>query len=203
MEEYNAMAPSGAVFPVLTEEELDYFEEVTERYQQDNHFKNIADLQDLDRIINLELLCYRWNIWLTKGVDYDGLGIVEKDLIANISEFSKEIRYMKKQLGVDKVSREKDKGETVADYIENLRLRAREFQVLRFEQATKAITTFKQLEALCILNKNCTPEERRENRDLKAEMEDIFDWIIEIAIPDMNAIDEKFRENQKMWIRQV
>lgn len=195
-------APSGAIVPVLNDDEKYYVESVSARYLTDNHFTNITDLQDLDRIINMEMLCYRWNSWLSKEMDYDGQGIDQKNLLTAVNDFSREIRLLKKQLGIDKSSREKDKGESIAKYIDDLRIRAREFGVKRNSEAIMAITLFKQLESLAILNINCTPAERRENKDIKAEMEDIFDWLMAIAIPEMNRIDEIFRAtSQKMWIR--
>lgn len=197
------VAPTGAVFHVLNEEEAQYFDDVSARYLEDNHFSNITDLQDLDRIIHMELLCFRWNGWLSREMDYDGQAIDQEKTQKSVNEFSKEIRLIKKQLGIDKSSREKDKGESIAKYIDDLRIRAKEFGVKRNEEAISAITLFKQLESLMVLNKNCTPEERRESRDIKAEMEDIFDWIATVAIPEMNDIDAKFRDNQKMWVRSM
>lgn len=195
------VAPSGAIFPVLNEDERAYFEDVAARYLADNHFNNITDLQDLDRIINMELLCYRWNIWLSREMDYDGQGIDQEKILKFVNDFSKEIRLIKKQLGIDKGSRDKDKGESIAQYIDNLRIRAKEFGVYRNEQAVKAITLFKELQSLIILNRNCTPEERRENKDIRAEVDDIFDWLINVAVPEMEEIEAEFREKQKLWIR--
>ena len=194
-------APSGAIFPVLNEDERQYFEAVSARYLSDNHFSNITDLQDLDRIVHMELLCYRWNSWLSKEVDYDGQAIDQTKIQSSVNDFSREIRLIKKQLGIDKSSREKDKGESIAKYIDDLRIRAKEFGVKRNEEAITAITLFKQLESLMVLNANCTPEERRENRDIKAEMEDIFDWLATVAIPEMNQVDKNFREHQRLYIR--
>ncbi len=195
------VAPSGAIFPVLNDDEREYFEEVSKRYLSDNHFSNITDLQDLDRIIHMELMCHRWNSWISKEMDYNGDAIDQEKTLRAVTDLSKEIRLIKKQLGIDKSSREKDKGESIAKYIDDLRIRAKEFGVTRNNQAIKAITLFKQLESLMVLNKNCTPEERRENKDIKAEVDDIFDWLTTIAIPEMNEIDEEFRKHQKMWIR--
>lgn len=194
-------APSGAIFPVLNEDEREYFEDVSARYLSDNHFSNITDLQDLDRIINMELMCHRWNSWISREMDYNGDAIDQEKTLRAVTDLSKEIRLIKKQLGIDKSSREKDKGESVAKYIDDLRIRAKEFGVYRNNQAILAITLFKQLESLVDLNRNCTPEERRENKDIRAEMEDIFDWLIHVAMPEMREIEEKFRENQKIWIR--
>lgn len=197
------IAPSGAVFPVLNEDEREYFEDVAQRYLSDNHFSNVTDLQDLDRIIHMEMLCQRWNSWISRESDYNGDAIDQEKHIKYVNEFSKEIRLLKKQLGVDKSSRDKDKGESVAKFVDDLKIRAREFGIMRNEQAVTAITLFKQLESLVVLSGNCTPEERRENKDIKAEVDDIFDWLVTIAIPEMNEIDLNFREHQKLWIRDM
>jgi hypothetical protein len=194
-------APSGSVFVVLTQDEMRYFEEKASRYTTDNHFVNISDLQDVDRLCFMELMCYRYSLWLSQEHDYWAQGVDLDALKKTVVEYSKELRLLKKSLGIDKAQREKEKGENVADYLENLRVRAREFGVTREKQLTKALTLFNELKELVTLHNNCDAKERVE---MNVEMEDIFEWIETVAIPEYDAIDEHFREHQqRFWIRQV
>lgn len=194
--EYVVEAPSGAAYTLLTEEEREYFHDVAQRYIGDYKFTNISDLQDLDRIIVAELLCHRWGTWLAREVDYWG-DPIDTDLVTKkLNEYNKELRLQKKQLGMDKPARDKEKGESVADYIETMRQRAREFGIMRNEQATKAITLFQELNALVVYHNNCTEEERREEN---VEMHDIMEWLQNTAIPEFEEIDKKFRETTQVY----
>lgn len=198
---FQVASPSGSKMFVLTQGEKAYYEDRAKRYLADNHFVNVSDLQDVDRLLMLELMVTRWGTWLSQETDYWG-GAIDPDVLQkSVKEYSTEIRQVKRTLGIDKLNRDKEKGESVADYIETLRKRAREFGVMRNEQAVKAITLFKELEALMIFYTNCDERERQENN---VEVDDVIEWITKVAIPEFNVIDEKFRENQqKYWIKEL
>lgn len=191
-------APSGATFHVLTESEREYFEDVANRYMADNQLINISDVQDLDRVLMMELLVYRWSSWLTNETDYQGLAVDPIALNKSIKDFSSEIRLVKKALGIDRAAREKEKGESVQEYIENLGVRAKAFGIMRDTQHARTIELFQDLKALIEFHDNCTPIERKEN---SVEVEDIMEWIREIAIVEFDSIDLEFRKQQRMWIR--
>jgi hypothetical protein len=198
---YSVLAPSGADFQVLTPEEVAYFEERAQRYTTDNHFVNVSDFQDVDRMLIMELMCYRWGLWLSQERDYWGNAVDLDALKKALFEYSKELRLLKKSLGIDKAARDKERGENVSDYLETLKQRAKEFGVMREQQLTKCITLFQELSALVTLHKNTDEVERRENN---VELHDIFEWIDSIAIPEFESIDRHFRENsQKFWIRKL
>lgn len=189
--------PSRASFYVLTESERDYYHDMAGRYLNDNKFGNISDLQDLDRVLMMELMIYRWGRWISSECDYWGQEIDPERLNKGIKEFSTEVRQLKKAVGIDKPSRDRDKGESFATYVEDLRRRAKEFGVLRNEQAVAAITLFQELIALVQWHDNCTDEEKREN-DIEAH--DIIEWVRQVK-PEFTEIDRKFRESsQKYWI---
>lgn len=194
--------PSGAKFAVLTRGEVEYLNERVERYLSDNHFINISDFQDVDRMLMLELFVFRWSLWLSRQSDYDGDDVDERALRASVSEYSGELRQLKKGLGIDKVARDKQKGDdSVATYIANLRRRAAEFGVMRSDQFSKVLELFQQMKALITLHDNCDEMERKEQH---IQTDDILDWIRTVAVPEFDAIDEKFkREKQSMWIRQM
>lgn len=201
-EGFDVTLPSGATFKVLTEGERDYVTERVRRYTTDNHFINVSDFQDVDRMIMLELFVQRWGLWLSFGKDYFLEPINEKDLAAQIATYSHEVRQLKKNLGVDKVARDRARGDdSWPKYHERLLQRAREFGYMRNRQFAMAIELFQQMSALITLYDNCDDIERRENHVTK---DDVFDWLRTVAIPAFEAIDEEFIQNeQRMWIRQM
>lgn len=195
------MLPSGGLFNVH-DKEVQWFNDRRTKYLQDNHFTNISDLQDLDRLLTTELLVWRWSIWVSQKSDYWGDPIDENAWQKAIKEHSAEIRQLKKSLGLDKESRDKQKGEgSPAHYLENLRERAKHFGYMRNEQSNKAIELFQQLKALLVLHDNCDEQEQIEQ---KITAEEFLSWIRETAIPEFDEIDEKFRsEQQTYWIRDM
>lgn len=193
-------SPSGAEIKLLTEGEAEYYNQVAARYLSDNIFTNVADIQELDRVLVMETMAYRWSKWLLEERDYFGELVNVQELQKNINEYSKEIRLVKKALGIDKATRDKEHGETVADYLHNLRLRALEMGVVRNEQAAKAIELWMELVGKVTFHKNCTPEERME---FNGSADDVIAWI-ESKIPEFDQIDEAFRAtSQKYWIRKI
>lgn len=117
---------------------------------------------------------------------------------------SAEIRASKQALGIDRLTRTKDKGEDVANYVDKLLTRARQFGYMRNEQSAKAIQLFKEAETLIGTFMRCDEQEREH---LRLDKDSIFKWFTEVAIPEFNEIDRKFRqegpEAQKMWIKEM
>lgn len=193
--------PSGANFVVLTQDEKTYLEDRVQRYLADNHFSNVSDFQDIDKLVTFELFLHRWSLWLSYGQDYFGAEIDERTLAAQCNSYAVEIRLLKKSLGVDKPARDKMRGDdSVPNYLSSLRERAREFGVMRNAQFDKVMELFQQLQALIGFYDRADDTERKENGVTKDE---IFDWMREVAIPEFVKIDEDFRKNnQRYWIRQ-
>ena len=194
--------PSGATFYVQTDSEKEYVEERVEKYLSHNHFTNISDFQDIDKMVTFELFMHRWSLWLSKGMDYFGNAVDEKSLARQINEFATEMRQLKKNIGIDKVSRDRQRGDdSVAAYLDKLKQRAKEFGITRNQQASKSIELFQELKALITFHDNADEIERAENH---VKVDDILDWIRETAIPEFDKIDSEFRKTQqKMWIREM
>lgn len=108
---YTVRTPSGSDLHLQTQEEAAWYDQIRDRYLKDNHFPNVSDLQDLDRLLLLEVLVYRWGLWMGQGFDYFGTRIEESQLRTYIKEYSAETRLLKASLGIDKATRDKDKGE--------------------------------------------------------------------------------------------
>ncbi len=198
---YTVVAPSGAKFSVMTPEEVAYFEERSSRYMTDNHFVNISDLQDVDRMLIMETMCWRCGLWLSQERDYFGESINPEVLQKALENYSKELRLLKKALGIDKAGRDRQKGESFDEFLETLKIRAKEFGVNREKQLTKTLVLFNELSALVTFHDNCTPEERREN---SIEESDVLEWVRKVAIPEYQEIDKYFKEHQqRFWIREL
>jgi hypothetical protein len=192
--------PSGAKFQVH-DSEFQYFTERSSKYLSDNDFQNISDYQDVDRLLILELLSYRNGIWISQLRDYWGDPIDDDKLQKTLSTHSAEIRQLKKSLGLDRETREKVRGEdSVENYLARLRQRAKHFGYKRNKESAMAIELWKELEAFVTLYKNCDERERIEQQ---CTLDHLFEWLDETAFPRFNEIDEKFREEQTTWIREM
>lgn len=191
---------SGTTFSVMGQGEKDWFESNMASYRSGYKFEDIADLQDLDRLLGLELLSYRYTAWLVRGVDYAGMGFVEKDIRSSKDAIDKEIRNLKSHMGMDRKHRMTAESESVADYLRSLKARAFEFGVHRDNQIAVSIDLWYELKKMIGIHDRTDEEERRM---LGVEMDQIFDWVRDTAIPKFDAIDDAFRVNQKLWIREV
>lgn len=192
--------PSGVAQPVLNHDEAEYLTERVARYHEDNALTNISDLQDLDRMLVMELLAHRWGIWVAKRSDYDGRPIDEAFYQRQINAYSTELRQLKKLLGLDKPARDRTKGEgSVQHYWEQLGARARAFGVLRVNQLDRALELTNQLIGLVTFHMNSTEAEREE---FHVTADDIVQWIDSVYRPEYQEIDSHFRTHeQTFWIR--
>lgn len=191
--------PSGATFWVVSQDEADYLNERVRRYLSDNHFVNVSDFQDIDKMVTFELFIHRWSLWLSRGMDYYGNGIDEKTLAQQVNAYSGELRLLKKNLAMDKVARDRARGDdSVAVYLSSLRERAGEFGVMRCDQANKAIECIQRLKGMLTYFDNSDESERKEHG---VSMEDVF-LVLREEITEFDQIDAAFRANiQRYWIR--
>lgn len=191
--------PTGGLIQLLNEEEKLRYEEMATRYLEDNVLPNASDLGTLDQILFNEIMCYRWQRWVAQEQDYYGEPVTLGALQKSISEFSKETRELKKALGMDKLNRDKGRGDSISEYIANLRLRAMEMGVKRNTEAVKAITLWKELIAKVQFYKNCTEDERKE---FKGQALDVMDWIVS-KNEEFEELDILFRKEQKLWVDEL
>ncbi len=191
---------SGTQFHLINMDEGKWFEQSLERYMEQYHFENIADLQDLDRLLGLEALSYRYSNWLLREADYDGNPFDEKAIREHKDKVDKEVRAIKVHMGIGRKTRVESEQQSVADYLSDLLGRANEFGVHRDEQNAKILDLFMELKKLVGLFARTDEEERKQ---LGVSLDDIFQWIIETAIPEFDALDDHFRENQKTWIKDI
>ncbi len=191
---------SGTEFEVLNKEEKDFFEMNLKKYKEQYRFENVSDLADVDRMLGLELLSYRYTAWLIKGSDYDNLQFSEKDIRDHKQKVDTEIRLLKKNMGMDRRGRVESEAESVSEYLRNLLRRAGEFGVHRDTQIAKALDLFNDLKTMIGLHDRTDTEERLH---LGVEDHQIIEWVRNSAIPEYDAIDDAFRKNQRSWIKDV
>lgn len=199
--DYEVQTPSGARLPVLTEGEVEYYEDRTQRYTTDHKFTSVTDLQDLDRVLSTELMLHRYDVWLALGNDYWGQAVSERDLLRYVKDLSATLQALKKSMGLDKATRDKDQGADFVSWLDDVRRRAKEFQVMRNKQFEMSITLFHELIAKLQLMNNCDEIERKE---LGMFPEDVLRWIETDLVPRFTIIDEHFRREgpdaQRYWI---
>lgn len=191
--------PSGAMFWVLTQDEAEYLKERVARYLKDNHFVNVSDFQDIDKMVVFELFLHRWTLWLSKGRDYYDEEINSKQLADTVSSYSTELRLLKKNLGIDKPTRDRQRGDdSIPAYLDALRQRALEFGYHRNNQVAQVMEAFQRLSAMLTYHDNSTDDERLE---FSVTIEDCFD-VLRQEVSRWNAMDKEFRETkQSYWIR--
>lgn len=192
--------PSGGIFYLLTAEEARYFEDRSKRYTLEYRYSDVSDLQDVDRLLIMETMVWRWGLWLSREQDYWGAAIDSNGLKRHVGEYAKEIRQLKKLMGMDATSRQKSKGESIADLWDNLCKRAKEFGVHRNDQAIEAITLFMEIRDFYTTMNNCTPDEQQENN---CTPEKFIEWIGTHIIPKFEELEADGRARQALWIREV
>lgn len=196
---FEVTSPAGAKYELMNQLEVDLYNSIMHKYKNDNMFKNISDLLELDKVLNFELMSFRWSQWLLMEHDYDGEPVNVNDLQRKNREYAKAVLEIKTGLGLDKKSRDASNMSTAADFIENLKIRAKEMGIHRDEQNYMAYNLLRELEGKITLFGNATEVERTE---FEAHASQILEWFRDEVIPKLDSIDEHFRENQKIWIRE-
>jgi hypothetical protein len=195
--DYEVQTPSGARLPVLTEGEVEYYEDRARRYTSDHKFSTVTDLQDLDRVLSTELMLHRYDVWLALGNDYWGQAVSERDLLRYVKDLSTSLQTLKKSMGLDKATRDKDQGADFVSWLEDVRRRAKEFGVMREEQLSVGITLFHEIKAKVQTYRNA---DRIEREELGLQPEAVLDWMWNDVFPRFDKVDEHFRtKSQKYW----
>lgn len=185
--------------------ERDFFRGQLARYMQENSFTATTDLQDLDRLVFLELLVYRSTCWLSSGKNYYGelLGPSEEsDCRKSIKENAPLISSIKTDLGLTKAQRDKEQYESVGKYLVDLKARAREHGVNREKQMQKAISLTNQL--FSVIGAFDRADEIERGKLGLETPNDVLDWIRDVFRPEFDAVDAAYRAgHQRFWIRSL
>lgn len=194
---------SGKVVTVMTDIEAEWFEETRDAYEHELKFTERTDLVDLDRLLVLELMIFRWTQWIASNVDYDGDMVDDKKLTADIKLYSDQLNKVKESMGLNKKSRDDSANEgNFSAWLDDLKSRAKIFGIHRQKQLTKALALMNELSAVLGAFDRSDEEERR-----KLGLDDekaVVAWIRTTMLPEYKALDEFFRENEhRYWVRDL
>lgn len=198
---YQVRQLNGHVLEVMGEHERDFYVGQQRRYLDENRYTAASDLADLDRLLFLELLDFRWRSWLARGSDYDGplSPSAEEQLRKNLKENSPLISQIKNDLTLTKNQRDKEQAESVGAYINELKKRAKEHGVRRERQLTRALALVNELFSLVGTYQRSNQLER--SKIGLERPEDILDWITNHMRPQYDEIDNYFRtHSQRYWL---
>lgn len=190
--------PSGTPFPVMNDDEAEYLQRLIAGYVE-MRFEHVSDLAELDRLVGQELMSFRYNTWLALGETYDGAKL-DSRLESKVKDISVEVRQIKTKLGIDKVARERARGEgSLAHRFSALLRRARRFELHRCQQVERALELQNELISLVQLHRN-TRDHPEEMKEMHVSPDEILEWVWTVLKPEYEAIDEHFREHeQQMW----
>lgn len=192
---------SGETAQVRTKTEVEWFNSTKDSYLKQLKFTETTDLRDLDRLLVLELMIFRWTQWLASGDDYDGDATDDEALRKNIKEYSDQINKVKDSMGLAKKARDEAAAEgNFAHWLSDLLSRAKIFGIHRQDQLAKALVLMNELSAVVESYDRSDAEERRklgfENAD------EILSWVRTTMLPEFRAIDDYFRTTeQRYWIK--
>jgi hypothetical protein len=131
---------SGETMRVQTAVEQRWFNDTKAKYLTETRFTDTTDMQDMDRLLCLELLMFRWNQHLASGYDYQG-ALVDDDLLRKqVKDQSETITRLKASLSLDKRSRDAALNEgNFNAWFTDVKRRAKLFGIHRETQLNKAL----------------------------------------------------------------
>lgn len=194
---------SGHNIQVQGDLEVKWFEETRDKYLSETKFTAATDHRDLDRLLVLELMVYRWTTHIACGHDYDDQEIDEDQLQKNIKMYSDQITKVKVAMGMNKAARDAEQDHSSpAAYLQNLKARAKAFGIHREKQLRSALVLMNEISTVIGAFDRSDPEERRKIGFEDAE--EVLAWIRETALPEFEAVDAYFREHdQRFWVRDL
>jgi hypothetical protein len=192
---------SGKPIEVQSRLEVEWFTETRDTYLHELKFTEATDLRDVDRLLVLELMMFRWTQWLAKGKTYDGDLTEDEQLRRNIKEYSDQINKVKDSMGLNKKSRDATANDgNFADWLDDTKRRAKLFGVHRVKQSTMSITLLKEVCAVADTFYRADAEERQK-AGYKTDA-DVVKWIVTKVKPRFDELDAYFLEHeQRFWLK--
>jgi hypothetical protein len=201
--QYEVKLCSGDALYVQTETEQRWFTDTQQKYLKENKFEDTTDLQDLDRLLILELAIFRWGQHLASGYDYHR-NLVDEDLLRKqIKEQSEAISKLKATLALDKKSRDAALNEgNFHAWFMDVKRRAKIFGIHRENQLNRGLALMNELGGI-IGAYDRADEEERVKLGYRTDAA-ILDWVRNTMLPAFREVDEHFIENeQKLWKRDL
>lgn len=192
--------PTGGELMVMGMAEKLRYEQAKVSYTDGIVYELRTDLEDLERLLFLELMVYRWGLWMMQGQEYDGTVINDENRIRRmVQDFAKQIDSLKDQLKLSKKARESDKGESFDERWRKLASHAKEFGVMREKQLGHALETMQAIFA-AVSTFDRADEEERKKIGMPTQ-ESVLEVVRELR-PHFDEVDAYFRANsQKFWVR--
>lgn len=197
---HQVTTPTGGTIDVMGAAEAQRYDESLAAYST-VQFTERSDLEDLERVLFMELMCYRWGRWLMAGREYDGTLIGnEGDLRRWINDYATQITKVKESLKLDRRGRESDAAATFHERWTKLADHAKEFGIMREKQLGRALEIMQGLFSIVATFDRCDEEERGK---IGFPDEAAIVAYIRESRPAFDEIDAHFRQNsQRMWVRQ-
>jgi hypothetical protein len=190
---------TDGVLQVQGRSEAAWYDATRDSYMAQTHFSETTDLQDLDRLLSLELLVHRWVGFLASGRDYTGAQVDEEGLKKSLREYSAELVKVKDSMGLSRKVRDAaaNNGD-FASYVAQLRIRAKEFGIHREKQVALALNLMNDLSAH-VGAFDRSDKEEREKLGFPDE-HSLLEWVRKIMIPRFHEIDRAWiASTQKYW----
>jgi len=194
--------PTGGEVDVMGDAEERRYNESFKEYTTNISFTERSDQEDLERILFMELMNYRWQRWLLSGRDYDGnlVDSREGELRRWINDYNTAITKIKESLKLDRKGREGDKSATFEERWRKLAEHAREMGVHREHQLDRALEI---MQGYCGSVRTFDRSDQEERNKLGIPDEKALVQLWRDAMPTFDESDEYFRTHQqKYWVRQ-
>ena len=193
---------SGRPITVMTASEAAWLTETRDLYLNQTRFSDVTDLRDIDRLLAMELMVFRWTQYLGSGMDYYGDEIDAGRLSGDLKGYNDQISKIKMSMGLTKSVRDAAANDgNFAKWFEDVKHRAKVFNVHRQEQLGKVLGLFEELSAIVGAYDRSDAEER-EKLGFTSE-KDIVAWVRRTALPEYRELDRFFQENQQsLWVRE-
>lgn len=209
---FKVQLPAGGELVLHTQDEVDMWEQASEKYTKEYRLTKPNDLVLLGAILTHNLALFRAQQQINgMEPEFDPQGIptgryvkVQNQKSADRSaaqkmtiEASKEIRELEKALGIDKKTRESGGAHNIADYITNLKKAGHQLGVhiakrMKFYEATMMEARWK-----IRLLRNGDPEDLKEHN---LSPESLIDWL-EGELKTAEEMDKKFaHEKGKVFL---
>jgi hypothetical protein len=194
---------SGEEMTVQTAAEERWYSNTKQSYLEQLRFTETTDLRDLDRVLLMELLIFRWGQHLAAGADYQGFEVDEDKMRMQLRQFSEQLNKTKESMGLAKRARDAATAEgNFAVMVSDLKMRAAKFGMHRQKQLQEALVLMNELSAIVGAYDRADTEER-EKIGFENEAE-IMKWIRATMLPEYKALDEHFRTHeQSLWTTTV
>lgn len=194
------VTPTGGTIEVQGPAEEARYNEGLTAYTTNVAYTERSDLEDLERILYMELMVYRWGRWMMAGKEYDGTIITnEGELRRWISDYTDKITKTKESLKLDRKGRENDQSATFQQRWERLAQHAQDFGIMREAQLGRALEIMQGLFGVVAAFDRSDEEERTKLGFPDADS--IVQYMRE-SRPEFDAIDEYFRtHDQRFWVR--